>query len=176
MQFCICVPVFLIIGAYFIVMCRCTVPPVHTDSPDTPKCISNYQQLERAITMNGNINRMTNGFYPPNRQATAAANIYYVVSSQPSSEYVYKYRWSESPVLQLIRPELLRDLSLFLYHGRTETITVVIPPLCAAPTIELAIQSNSDEICWSTSDTDHPVHMLNIVTINVSVLYDTWRA
>ena len=92
--------------------------------------------------------------------------------SSSESEFVYKYRWSVSPVLELIRPELLQDLSLYLYHGRTETITVRIPPLCAAPTVDLALQLNSDEICWNeklSRDANHPVQMLNKLTTFVRI-------
>ena len=141
------------------------------DEQSIPDCIQTYQELERVIIKDANIDSMTDGFYPPNQQATTAANIYYYISGQPSEYYVYKFRWSASSVLELIRPELLQDLSLFLYHGRTESIKVVIPPLCAAPTIALALQSNSDEVCWnedSFHDVDHPVHLLNKLTTFVS--------
>ena len=141
---------------------------VHTvDHFDLPYCIQSYQQLERAVIRDVNIDRMTNGFYPPNRQAATAANIHYYIGDNHNFEYVYKFRWSASPVLELIRPELLQDLSLYLYHGHTETINVVIDPLCGVPNIHFAIQSNSFQLCSGETNSSDPIQMLNKLTTHV---------
>lgn len=150
-----------------LLICALTLYVQATEDFDLSHCIHSYGQLEKVAIRQVNKDSMTNGFYPPNRQAATAANVHYYIGDSQNFEYVYKFRWSTSPVLELIRPELLQDLSLYLYHGHTETIDVVIDPLCGVPNIHFAIQSNSFQVCSGEVNSSDPIQMLNKLTTHV---------
>ena len=109
---------------------------------------------------------MVDGFHPPNKPAASAANVFYYFGN--SSEFKYKFRWSESPVLLLTAPHLLEYLSLGLYNGHTEIINIVVNPLCE---VQSTVQPKPDieQIC-AGKDKLYPVVLLNKFTIHVSVM------
>ena len=99
-------------------------------------CTGTYEELVASVRSRRiNMDNLTDGFYPPNRQTTTVADVYYYVyDSHPgntSTEIKYKFRWSSSSILNLIRPDLLRDASLFLYpHSEVAEIHLMINPFC----------------------------------------------
>ena len=102
-------------------------------------CVQTFSELERSlIERKSNIDSMSDAFYPPNRQASDAANVYYFFNDGNKYQnldlgpYDYAFRWSTSPVFGTIRPELLQYLSLLVYQGQTTTTKIVLDPLCEA--------------------------------------------
>ena len=130
-------------------------------------CIKSFAQLEKTvITRGSNVDKIMDGFYPPNKQITMAANVYYFFEN--SSSFDYKFRWSASPILQVIRPELLEYLSLGLFSGRTETVNVIISaPICG---MYPAIQRDGQQFCYGELEHTDPVWLLNKFTTHVRLL------
>ena len=95
------------------------------------KCLRTFQELERSLVARDiNLDGMRDAFFPPNRQKSVAVTVYYFFDNgelydeqnlNPLS-YRYAFRWSASPILEFIRPELLRYMSMFIYHGHATTI------------------------------------------------------
>ena len=108
---------------------------IAVEQANNENCIKTYQELERAVIQRqSNMDSMVSAFFPPNRQASIAANVYYFFDDQNMSmnaenlditSYDYAFRWSASPIFNLIRPELLHHLSLYVYCGDTTTIKIV---------------------------------------------------
>ena len=70
-------------------------------------CVQAFSELERSlIERESNIESMSDAFYPPNRQASDAANVYYFFNDGNEYQnldlgsYNYAFRWSTSPVLE----------------------------------------------------------------------------
>ena len=134
-------------------------------------CIGSYAELVDSIrSRTVNIDTLTDGFYPPNRQTTTVADIhYYIYDNQTwGGPTKYKFRWSSSSILNLVRPELLRDISLFLYpHSEiVEMNIIVIDPICSEPHDD--ILQDWESICIEKSHTVKPVILLNKLTTHVS--------
>ena len=141
-------------------------------------CIKTYQELERSvIERRSNMDSMMSAFFPPNRQTAIAADVYYFFDDRNVSlkahtgnlniaSHDYAFRWSASLVFTLIRPELLQFLSLFVYHGETKTIKIVIDPLCEAPLLNSRLVD--ERACNGEASTSDPVLLLNQLTTHVS--------
>ena len=119
---------------------------------------------------------MVSAFFPPNRQASIAAIVYYFFDDQNMSlnaenldntSYDYAFRWSASPVFNIMRPELLQYLSLFVYHGDTTTIQLIIDPLCEVPPLNSRLLD--EQACNGGESATDAVLLLNQLTTNVSV-------
>ena len=144
---------------------------------DNENCIKTYQELERSVIQRqSNMDNMVSAFFPPNRQASIAANIYYFFDGQNMSlnaenlditSYDYAFRWSASPVFNIMRPELLHYLSLFVYHGDTTTIQLIIDPLCEVPPLNSRLLD--EQACNGGESATDAVLLLNQLTTNVSV-------
>ena len=136
------------------------------------QCIETYQELVKSVTSKVvNIDNLTDGFYPPNRQTTTVADVYYYIQmGNASTEFKYKFRWSSSSILNLIRPELLRDLSLFLYHHwEIAEIHILIDPICSDVKLTLGdIFADWENICNDRTCTVDSVVLLNKLTTHVS--------
>ena len=150
----------------------CTRAQSHNQSSP---CIGTYEELVDSVRSRTiNIDNLTDGFYPPNRQTTTVADIYYYISDDQngdaSTKFKYKFRWSSSSILNLIRPELLRDASLFLYpHSEIAEMHIVIDPICSE------LQSRHGDIladwesaCLEKVSTVDSVILLNKLTTHVS--------
>ena len=140
-------------------------------------CITTYQELERSVIQRqSNMDNMVSAFFPPNRQASIAANVYYFFDDRNMSlnaenlditSYDYAFRWSASPVFNIMRPELLHYLSLFTYHGDTTTIQLIIDPLCEVPPLNSRLVD--EQACSGGESATDAVLLLNQLTTNVSV-------
>ena len=115
---------------------------------------------------------MSDAFYPPNRQVSIAANVYYFFNDGNEHQdldlgsYDYAFRWSTSPVFGIIRPELLQYLSLFVYQGQTTTTKIVLDPLCEA--MPLQTKLIDEETCSEEANTTNPLQILDKLTTHVS--------
>lgn len=138
-------------------------------------CIKMYLELEKSvIARQSNMKNMVAAFFPQNRQASIAAEVYYFFGNVSLSaenfditSYDYAFRWSASPVFNLIRPELLQYLSLFVYRGETTTIKIVIDPLCGVPPCNSRLLDEAT--CSEGASSSDPVLLLNQLTIDVSL-------
>ena len=136
-------------------------------------CVRTFTELERSLTKrDSNIESMSDAFYPPNRQVSIAANVYYYFSdgNLPDEDldvvsYDYAFRWAASPVFELIRPELLQYLSVFVYQGQTTTIKIVLKPICEA--MPLQTKLIDEETCIGEANTTKPAQMINKLTTHV---------
>ena len=147
-----------------------------TGQINTEKCIKTYPELERSvIEQQTNMDSMVSAFFPPNRQSAIAADVYYFFDDRNVSlnagnlnitSYDYAFRWSVSLVFTLIRPELLQHLSLFVYHGETRTIKIVIDPLCEVPSSSSRLLD--EKACKGEASASDPVLLLNQLTTHVS--------
>jgi len=98
----------------------CEVSAVNNEN-----CIKTHLELEKSvIARQSNMESMVSAFFPPNRQASIAAEVYYFFGNMSMSaenfditSYDYAFRWSASPVFNLIRPELLQYLSFCVSWG-----------------------------------------------------------
>ena len=136
-------------------------------------CVQTFSELERSlIARESNIESLSSAFYPPNRQATDAANVYYFFNDVKQYQdldmgsYDYAFRWSTSPVFGIIRPELLQYLSLFVYQGQTTTTKIVLDPLCEAMPLQTKLMD--EETCSEEANTTNPLQTLNKLTTHVS--------
>lgn len=127
-------------------------------------CIDNYFQLEESL-----LNRTTNlaslrqAFFPTNRQASVVINVtYHIVGSKAS----LKFRWVDSPVLQLIRTDLLYYLSLLTFNVETRQADIILDPLCYNFTE--SIIDDPFDICKAGFSKDTGYELLNDLTVNVS--------
>ena len=144
---------------------------------DNENCIKTYQELERSVIQRqSNMDSMVSAFFPPNRQASIAANVYYFFDDRNMSlnaenlditSYDYAFRWSASPVFNIMRPELLHYLSLFVYHGDTTTIQLIIDPPCEVPPLNSRLVD--EQACNGGESVTDAVLLLNQLTTNVSV-------
>ena len=135
-------------------------------------CVNSFQQLERSIiSRDSNMDSLMDAFYPPNRPESIAVNVYYSYEHDgvTSYEHAYAFRWAASIVFELIRPDLLRRLSLYLHHGHTTTAKITIDPLCDID-LETKHSMTSYEICSGQGDPSDPVLLLNKLTTHVSIL------
>lgn len=140
-------------------------------------CIKTHLELEKSvIARQSNMESMVSAFFPPNRQASIAAEVFYFFGNVSLSaehfdiiSYDYAFRWSASPVFNLIRPELLQYLSLFVYRGETTTIKIVIDPLCGVPPRNSSLRLLDETTCSGGASSSDPVLLLNQLTIHVSL-------
>ena len=136
-------------------------------------CVRSFSELERSlISKDSNLDSVSNAFYPPNRQVSIAANVYYFFNdgNEPGEDmnvasYDYAFRWAASPVFELIRPELLQYLSLFVYQGQTTTIKIVLDPICEAMPLQTKVID--EETCSGEANTTKPAQMINKLTTHV---------
>ena len=136
-------------------------------------CVRTFTDLEISlISRDSDIDSMSDAFYPPNRQVSIAANVYYFFSdgNEPDKDldvvsYDYAFRWAASPVFELIRPELLQYASLFVYQGQTTTIKIVLKPICEA--MPLQTKLIDEETCIGEANTTKPAQMINKLTTHV---------
>ena len=118
-----------------------------------------------------NIDSVSDAFFPPNRQVSDAANVYYFFNDGNEHQdldlgsYDYAFQWSTSPVFGIIRPELLQYLSLFVYQGQTTTTKIVLDPLCEA--MPLQTKLIDEETCIGEANTTKPAQMINKLTTHV---------
>ena len=150
---------------------------IAVEQVNNENCIKTYQELERSVIQRqSNMDNMVSAFFPPNRQASIAANVYYFFDDQNMSlnaenlditSYDYAFRWSASPIFNLIRPELLHHVSLFVYHGDTATIKILIDPLCGVPPFNNRLLD--EKTCSRGASASDPVLLLNQLTTNVSL-------
>lgn len=146
-----------------ILTCLCT--RVQSSDQSSP-CIRTYGELVDSVRSKTiNIDNLTDGFYPPNRQTTTVADIYYYIYNNQTGSapavYEYKFRWSSSSILILIRPELLRDSSLFLYpHSEIAEVHIVIDPFCGD------LQLKHDDIDWESICTDKSYTVESVILLN----------
>ena len=139
-------------------------------------CIGTYEELVDSVRSKTiNIDNLTDGFYPPNRQTTTVADIYYYINDDRSgdapTEFKYKFRWSSSSILNLIRPELLRDASLFLYpYSEIAEMHIMIDPFCGELQSRRGdILADWESICIEKTYTVDSVILLNKLTTHVSL-------
>ena len=150
---------------------------IAVEQANNENCIKTYQELERAVIQRQlNMDSMVSAFFPLNRQASIAANVYYFFDDQNMSmnaenlditSYDYAFRWSASPIFNLIRPELLHHLSLYVYRGDTTTIKIVVDPLCEVPSFNSRLLD--EKTCSGKASASDPVLLLNQLATNVSL-------
>ena len=150
----------------------------------TEDCISTYSQLENFIVNNSmkcNLDKMLRAFFPPNKQPPAALDIIYHVeflSDDKNNSNCKKivFHWSQFLALEVIEPELLGQLSYFIYHrhydhdtyGELDDLDIYVPvPFCSqytCPDSDRFEQNCNEE---NINDT-HPLALLNLFTTQVS--------
>ena len=155
---------------------------VNGELSEGEECITTYQQLERSIIgQDANINSMMDAFYPPNRQPSIAANVYYFLDglqeinrqNMDVPSYDYAFRWSVSWVFAVIRPDLLQLLSLFLYHEHTPTIKIVVDPICGAKPTQSSLELlDETKTCSEGANSSDLEMLLNKLTTHVSLRVD----
>ena len=136
-------------------------------------CVRSFLGLEKSlISRDSNLDSMSDAFYPPNRQVSIAANVYYFFNDGNETgedldvvSYDYAFRWAASPVFELIRPELLQYSSLFVYQGQTTTIKIVLDPICEAMPLQTKVID--EETCSGEANTTKPAQMINKLTTHV---------
>ena len=126
-------------------------------------CIKTFMELEEAlIKQKSNINCLYQAF--SNLPATVDLLFHFSTSLRNTSSrglcnhstsrldnsaFDYRLRWSASTVLYLLKPEVLKFLSLSVYHGTSTTAEVVIDPICES--------------------LDHPEELLKSLCIHVCI-------
>ena len=136
-------------------------------------CIRDYHDLEEDMLGNPlNVDSLVRSFFSPNKPVLPVLEVYYRVSnsSDPDQHPLvsnivgpnetelpilaeYHYRWSKSPVFLLIEPILLERLSLYTFRSRSDSVRLVVSPLCN----------------YTIDDVPLPVDYLNQMTVLVSV-------
>ena len=128
-------------------------------------CIGTFMELEEAlIKQKSNKNSLYQAFL--NLPASVDILVYFSTSIRPTSSqglcdsskawlddgaFDYKLRWSASTVLYFLKPEVLKYLSLAVYHGTSTTAKVVIDPICES--------------------LDHPEKLLKSLCIHVCIMH-----
>ncbi len=129
---------------------------------------SSYLAIENSLlNRTQNLVNLRQAFFPTNRQASISVNIKY--SFVNSSETV-TYRWLQSSVLMLIRSDLLRHLSLFMYSVKTRHTEIILDPICNFSNddnIPPKIVPGPGDYCKHSNSIGH--HLLNNLTANVSL-------
>ena len=138
-------------------------------------CINDddYSELERSLLhWPQNLHNLSQAFFPPNHQASISVRVtYHFVDS----EYSLQYLWVDSSINMLIRSDLLRYLSLFLYNVPIRNATVTLHPLCDFESDWNLINSiDPDSNCGvkTSNDSVAAFLFLNTFTTNVSQYHD----
>ncbi len=128
-----------------------------------------YLRIEKSLLSRPqNLVDLRQAFCPTNQQQSISVQIKY--SFVNSSETV-TYRWLQSSVLMLIRSDLLRYLSLFMYNVKTRYVNVNLDPICnLLSDVDDKISRDSSSYCESTGDSSTGHHLLNTLTANVSYI------
>ena len=115
------------------------------DSPvsSTGYCITTLHELEASVKSNPlNIANIDDGFFPPNSRLSLwiTINIYYfqnddVNTTDPntiggSSLSYFTFQWFDIALFLYIDPRVIQMLSGVLFSATSETINIVIDPLC----------------------------------------------
>ena len=154
----------------------------------TEDCISTYSQLERSIVKNSttNLDNMLKVFFPPNEQSPGALNVTYHVKYSNGTDCKITFHWSQFVVLEVIRPELLEQLSYFVYHrhydddtyGELKGLDIYVPaPFCSQYTCPSYGTTDSDQFEQDCNEEkrDTPLALLNQFTTQVSIyMYMYW--
>ena len=151
-------------------------------------CISTYSQLERSIVQNSTINldNMLKVFFPPNELSPAAIHVIYhvtYVDDENSTDCKVIFHWSHFLVSEVIRPDLLEQLSYFIYHRHynddndgkllKDLDIYVSAPFCSQHSCpRLAASDRFEEDC-NEEKKDTPLTLLNLFTTQVSDAYIT---
>ena len=128
-------------------------------------CIGTFMELEEAlIKQKSNINCLYQAFL--NLPGSVDLLVHFSTSLRPTGTssqgrcnhstarldngtFDYKLRWSASTVLYFFSPEILKFLSLSVYHGTYTAAEVVIDPICES--------------------LDHPEELLKSLCIHVCI-------
>ena len=144
------------------------------------QCIENFYELrDSLLTRDSNIENMREAFFPANRQASSALDVMYYfrdenATSNTSLELLetespaYRFQWATVQVLILLRPSVLQGLSLHLFYPLTETVRLVVDPICYHPTDGSNRQLFCNETDYLETDRGLSVRLLNRLTVRVS--------
>jgi hypothetical protein len=142
----------------------------------------NYTAIERLILTESNLIKLEGAFFPTNLHPSIVVDVnYHFNISHPQAKFknqqklknvsdlklteenpdTFKFRWMASPVNLLIRPSLLKKLSLFTYQVNVAALTLEFEVTCETELINKSVDSN----CQNVSQI---YHQLNNMTSNVS--------
>ena len=128
-------------------------------------CIKNndrYGLEQSLLRWPQNVQDLTRAFFPTNRQASVAVQAQYCFND---SDLCLQYRWVDSSINMLIRLDLLKYFSLFMYNVEILHVNITLNPFCDFKESDVKIDSH--RYCYpSSSSAAHT--LLNEFTANVS--------
>ncbi len=128
-------------------------------------CIDDYFQLEESLlNRSANLISLRRAFFPTNRQASVSVQVAYRFVG---TNMTLNFRWLDSPVLQLIRSDLLLYLSLFTFNVDTRQADIILDPMCNLT--DSLINDDYYSLCSGIEGTGYA--LLNELTTNVSSIY-----
>ena len=109
----------------------------------TSYCATTLHELETSVKSNPlNIDSIDDGFFPPNSRLSlwVTINIYYIQNDDVnttdpntiglSSLQDFNFQWFDIALFLYIDPRVIQLLSGVLFSATSETINIVIDPLC----------------------------------------------
>lgn len=109
-----------------------------------------------------NLDNLIQAFFPTNRQASISVEVTYKFVD---SELSVKYRWVNSPINLLIRSDVLKYLSLFMYNVEVRHVIITLDRFCCLEDPSIALEHYDH--CFPSSST-HAHLLLNDLTADVS--------
>ncbi len=134
-------------------------------------CIKTLHDLQRSVfgspsAGDTNHENLLSAFFPPNKFPSFIVEVFYHVNASwatnsttkvqftnvsTSTETIYKFRWSWSPVILFLEPFQAETLSLYTIILNTEVAHITVDPFC--------------------ENGNHAKHLLNHFTTLVSVVF-----
>ena len=114
-----------------------------------------------------NVQGLRRAFFATNRQASIAVQVHYCFNN---SDLCLQYRWVDSSINMLIRPDLLKFFSLFMYNVEILHANITLNLFCDFKESEIKV--DFQRYCYpSGRNTAHM--LLNEFTANVSCIRGT---
>ena len=130
-------------------------------------CIKNinHHELEQSfLKWPKNVEALRHAFFPTNRQASISVQVHYCFND---SDLCLQYRWVDSPITMLVRSDLLKYFSLFMYNVEIRHANISLDPFCDFEDSDIEVDFH--RYCYpSGSNTAHM--LLNEFTSNVSCM------
>jgi hypothetical protein len=142
----------------------------------------NYTAIEGLLLTDSNLIKLEGTFFPTNSHSSVVVDVNYHFNItekehqfngdlklttndlRTPDNHTFKFRWMASPVNLLIRPSLLKRLSLMTYQENVAVLTLELEVKCESDFVKEAIDSD----CRNVSQL---LYQLNNMTSNVSRLY-----
>lgn len=134
-------------------------------------CISGDAELKQSIfSKEKNCENLRRIFPPDTEPAYTTIEVRYHFSDH-SLPQPYRFRWSSSWVLALLRPKVLQDLSFHVFNADVPTIDIEIEPTCETVSIN-SKPENWERICSDPTGASTTLHLLNNITAKVSLMHN----